>query len=349
MTMVAARLPDAQRRRGHYRRLAIAITTLAGLALTVPLLATHRAELHTAVTALATACPVWLSVGVLAEAVSYLTRGAGTHFVLRRAAPSVGPLALSVITLVGDAVAYVLPFGFAAGGAVALEHTHRRGVPRLVSGWAAGVATLIWAGVLVAVGFVAVVVATLTGGRSTLVVPGAGLLGVAALAALLAGILRFRRRRGHRGRRSLVAARLLDGWARIRSLPLAPTSLAAAAAGMLLSWLADLSVLVVAFLSLGEQPPWSGLVLAYILGQVASAVPVTPGGLGVVEGSLTAALVAFGGCPASALTAVLLYRLISHWAVVPAGALAWLALGAAPREPMANKCGAPTSRNPALG
>jgi uncharacterized protein (TIRG00374 family) len=57
-----------------------------------------------------------------------------------------------------------------------------------------------------------------------------------------------------------------------------------------------------------------------------SALPFTPGGLGVVEGGLTATLVAFGGCPAGTLTAVLLYRLVSHWAVVPAGVLAWLVL-----------------------
>jgi uncharacterized protein (TIRG00374 family) len=95
---------------------------------------------------------------------------------------------------------------------------------------------------------------------------------------------------------------------------------------MLLSWIADLSVLALAFVALGERPPWAGLVLAYCLGQAASALPFTPGGLAVVEGGLTATLVAFGGCPAGTLTAVLLYRLISHWAVVPAGGLVWLAL-----------------------
>jgi uncharacterized protein (TIRG00374 family) len=126
--------------------------------------------------------------------------------------------------------------------------------------------------------------------------------------------------------RSGVAARLRAWWARLRVQPLAPRSLGAAAVGMLLSWLADLAVLALAFVALGEQPPWTGLVLAYCLGQAASALPFTPGGLAVVEGGLTAALVAFGGCPAGTLTAVLLYRLISHWAVVPAGGLVWLAL-----------------------
>jgi uncharacterized membrane protein YbhN (UPF0104 family) len=123
-----------------------------------------------------------------------------------------------------------------------------------------------------------------------------------------------------------VAARLRARWADLRFQPLPARAVGAAAVGMLLSWIADLSVLALAFVALGEQPPWAGLVLAYCLGQAASALPFTPGGLAVVEGGLTATLVAFGGCPAGTLTAVLLYRLISHWVVVPAGGLVWLAL-----------------------
>jgi uncharacterized protein (TIRG00374 family) len=95
---------------------------------------------------------------------------------------------------------------------------------------------------------------------------------------------------------------------------------------MLVSWMADISVLAVAFLALGAQPPWLGLLLAYCAGQVASSLPITPGGLGVVEASLTVALVAFGGCTAATLSAVLLYRLISHWLVIPTGGVAWLLL-----------------------
>ena len=45
--------------------------------------------------------------------------------------------------------------------------------------------------------------------------------------------------------------------------------------------------------------PWKGLLLAYGAGQLAASLPITPGGLGVVEGSITVALVAFGGSEAS--------------------------------------------------
>jgi hypothetical protein len=45
-----------------------------------------------------------------------------------------------------------------------------------------------------------------------------------------------------------------------------------------------------------------------------------------VEGSITLALVAFGGAQTITLAAVLLYRLIAYWVCIPAGGLAWLAL-----------------------
>ncbi len=383
----------------------------------VPLLVVHRHDIAAALALLVTVCPAWLSVAALAEAVSYLTRGGALRAVLRGAAPTVGTAALAAITVVGDAVAYVLPFGFAAGGAVAVGQTHRRGAPRAAAVWGFAVVTLVGMAVLVALGVVAAGVAVVAAGPGALP-SGPGLLAVAAVVVVVAAAVAVGRRRralrdgqaqrpaGCNGATSLrarrdgqaqrharwdgatslrarrnglaqlrtrwpgatslrarwdelaqpgvrreratqpsrwsgallpraswsvaarphVAARLRARWADLRVQPLPARAVGAAAVGMLLSWIADLSVLALAFVALGERPPWAGLVLAYCLGQAASALPFTPGGLAVVEGGLTATLVAFGGCPAGTLTAVLLYRLISHWAVVPAGGLVWLAL-----------------------
>ena len=52
-------------------------------------------------------------------------------------------------------------------------------------------------------------------------------------------------------------------------------------------------------------------------GSCAANLPITPGGLGVVEGSLTIALVQFGGAEVSTVAAVLLYRILSFWAELP--------------------------------
>jgi uncharacterized membrane protein YbhN (UPF0104 family) len=46
----------------------------------------------------------------------------------------------------------------------------------------------------------------------------------------------------------------------------------------------------------------------------------------VVEGSLTIALVAFGGSETSTVAAVLLYRILSFWIVLPIGWGTWAAL-----------------------
>jgi uncharacterized protein (TIRG00374 family) len=68
------------------------------------------------------------------------------------------------------------------------------------------------------------------------------------------------------------------------------------------------------------------IALAYAAGQLVAVLPVTPGGLGIVEGSLTFALVAYGGAREQTLAAVLLYRLVSYWGLLPAGALCYLGL-----------------------
>lgn len=92
-----------------------------------------------------------------------------------------------------------------------------------------------------------------------------------------------------------------------------PTMLAKGFAWGLLNWVFDASVLVCAYLATGSPIPFEGLLLAYSAGQLAANFPITPGGLGVVEGSISIALVAFGGNQQAAIAAVILYRVFSFW------------------------------------
>jgi uncharacterized protein (TIRG00374 family) len=62
-----------------------------------------------------------------------------------------------------------------------------------------------------------------------------------------------------------------------------------------------------------------GLLAAYGLANVAAALPVTPGGLGVVEGVLVPVLVAFGTPRGMAVLGVVAYRLVSFWVPIPVG------------------------------
>jgi hypothetical protein len=90
------------------------------------------------------------------------------------------------------------------------------------------------------------------------------------------------------------------------------------------NWLLDCACFAMMFKAIDAPIPWGGLLLAYGAGQLAASLPITPGGLGVVEGSITVALVAFGGAETSTAYAVLLYRIISFWFIL---ALGWLLIG----------------------
>jgi len=91
----------------------------------------------------------------------------------------------------------------------------------------------------------------------------------------------------------------------------------------LVNWLADAAVLVVSIRAAGGHVPWNDLLLVYGSGVAAQSLNITPGGLGVAEGTLSLTLVATGLRASQALAAVLLYRLTSFWLVALAG---WLVL-----------------------
>ena len=63
--------------------------------------------------------------------------------------------------------------------------------------------------------------------------------------------------------------------------------------------------------------------------QPVGSTGVTPGGFGLVEVTLTAALVAAGLTTARALTAVLAYRLINFWLILFGGGIAMIFLSRA--------------------
>jgi 3-oxoadipate enol-lactonase len=94
-----------------------------------------------------------------------------------------------------------------------------------------------------------------------------------------------------------------------------------AAASVALATVTALAVLAVSIRAAGATVPWHDLLLVYGSGIAAQSLNITPGGLGVAEGSLSLALVATGLGASQALAAVLLYRLASFWLVALAG---WL-------------------------
>jgi hypothetical protein len=97
----------------------------------------------------------------------------------------------------------------------------------------------------------------------------------------------------------------------------------------LLNWAFDCGCLVCSILAVSGHVPWQGVLVAYGVGQIAANLPLTPGGIGVVEGTMSMLLVAYGMHSGTALAAVLLYRIISFWSLVPIG---WAFVGALGRR-----------------
>lgn len=116
-----------------------------------------------------------------------------------------------------------------------------------------------------------------------------------------------------------IAGGIRSALRHVQELTSQPRVLASAAGWASLNWLLDAAVLALVAVTLGAGTPLSSLLLVYVLGQLAAAVPLTPGGVGIVEATMTAALVAAGAPAAAATVTVLGWRLVSHWLPILAG------------------------------
>src|SRR5512132_147509 len=86
----------------------------------------------------------------------------------------------------------------------------------------------------------------------------------------------------------------------------------------------DYLALLCALRAVGASPRPSLVVLAYAAAELAAQIPFTPGGLGFVEAGLVGTLTLAGTPASAAVTATLLYRLVSYWLPIPVGGVAYL-------------------------
>ncbi len=93
-----------------------------------------------------------------------------------------------------------------------------------------------------------------------------------------------------------------------------------------LNWLLDATCLWVFLWAFGNLVSPIDLLVAYGLANVLAAIPLTPAGLGVVEGVLIPTLVGFGVPQDRAILAVLAYRLVNFWIPIPVGGAAYASL-----------------------
>lgn len=106
----------------------------------------------------------------------------------------------------------------------------------------------------------------------------------------------------------------------LRAVKLKPKETSIAFGWSLFNWVADVACLAFACYAVGGQPSIAGLMVAYAASKaVGTAIPLLPGGLGVVDGVLVPALTSAGMGAAESVTAVLVYRMISYVLVALVG------------------------------
>lgn len=74
----------------------------------------------------------------------------------------------------------------------------------------------------------------------------------------------------------------------------------------------------------GAQVSWPQILAVFAFGRLASAVPFTPGGLGVVEAAYIQGLVIAGGAHARVVAAVLVFRALTYGIQIPLGAITYV-------------------------
>jgi len=97
-----------------------------------------------------------------------------------------------------------------------------------------------------------------------------------------------------------------------------------------LNWLLDAASLWCFVAAFGHLTNPIELFAAYGIANVAGALPITPGGLGVVDSIAPALLVGFGVPGAEATLGVLGWRVVNFWLPIPTGALAFVSLKVKP-------------------
>lgn len=96
------------------------------------------------------------------------------------------------------------------------------------------------------------------------------------------------------------------------------------------NWLLDAASLWVFLRAYGQSLDADALLIAFGLANVFAVIPITPGGLGIIEGIYIPALVGFGLTRADATLGVISYRLAQYWFPILAGGLMYASLRVGP-------------------
>jgi uncharacterized protein (TIRG00374 family) len=328
--------PPTPKRRWIPRNVKITLTFLllffVGEYILLPELASARKEFHQ----LGHLNFLWLILGAAFEVASLTAYAQLTHTVLYPEAPD--RFRLFRINTWALAISHVLPGGTVPGTAV----SYRLLIESNVSGSTAafGLATqgIGSAVVLNAIFWVALLVSIPLRGYNPLY-GFAAILGVLLL-SIFGGLVVLLTRGEKQAEQFLnrLAARLpfvkpetfialvkkvAD---RTKVLSKSPQLLRRAGIWAAANWLLDATSLWIFLFAFGAHVSPIDLLVAYGLANILAVIPITPGGLGVVELTIVSVLTGFGVAGGAATAGVLCWRLVNFWLPIPFGGGAYLSL-----------------------
>lgn len=278
----------------------------------------------------------YVALGLLAEAASLVCYAQLTRAVLPHKA--IGLSRVLRIDLATLAISHVLPGGTAGGEGLAYKLLLDEGVNGSDAGFALATQALGSAVVLNVILWLALIVSIPLTGFNPLYGLAAA-VGGAAFALFAAAVLLLTRGEDRAARilhslasrlpfmRNVDMDRLVHDLAdRLRAMASDRPLMIKAVGWAALNWLLDASALFIFLAAFGHLENPDGLLVAYGLAYVLSAIPISPGGLGIVEGVLVPTLVGFGSPRGVAVLGVVAYRLVNFWLPIPVGAASYLSV-----------------------
>jgi len=280
----------------------------------------------------------WLVAGVVLEGLSLFCYGLLTQAVLPPGAHNPGLSRLFRIDLAAAAVAHVIPAGSLGSAGIGYRLFTAEGIKgndaavmMATKGLGSTVVlnVLLWLSLVVSIplaGFHPIYVTVAVIGAVLLVAIAALALGITRGAERASRILRAVGDRipGLTGERLERVVR--DTAVSLSALGRDRRVLAWSLTWASLNWLLDAASLWCFVAAFGRLVNPVELFAAYGIANVAGALPVTPGGLGVIDSLAPLLLVSFGITRSVATLGVLAWRLVNFWLPIPAGAGAYVSL-----------------------
>lgn len=242
---------------------------------------------------------------------------------------SVGTRGALRVSMPAFTLSHSLPGGGLTGNAVAVQRLSAQGMSGPGAAAAVALGATISLAMIAVLGSAGIVVAFLAGDLPTLALVIA-LPVLVALVALVATVIAVLHSPTSGDRAVELLGKLhhrlrarVDGWrGSLRDVtedPPTTRQLGRIAGWALGKWLADIVSLALVFVALGATPRISALLVGFGVTQLATAIPVTPGGVGFVEGGMVGAFVTLGYPAALATPVVVIYRVLETWLPTLAG------------------------------